>query len=327
MTIYEKILITGGAGFIGSHLAEQLLAQGCQVTVIDNLSTGQWDNISHLDGKSGFRAIIASAEDRDLMEREIPRHNFVYHLASAVGVKLIVDQPVATVKTIVNTTEVVLDICAKYRVPVLITSTSEVYGKSNTIPFREDDDVVMGATSKRRWAYACAKAIDEFLALAHYHESRLPVYVVRLFNTVGPRQTAQYGMVLPRFVRQALANESITVYDDGQQSRCFCSVTDVVRGLIALPKNTEAKGKVVNLGSTEETTILNLAHRVKDLCNSQSTIGYLAYEEVYGADFDDMRRRVPDLTRASNLMGWSPILSLDEIILSVRDYYATKEEQ
>lgn len=314
------MLITGGAGFIGSHLAETLLKEGCSVTVIDNLSTGNWENISHLEGQAGFRAIIASASDPELMEREIPRHDMVYHLASAVGVKLIVEHPVNTVKSIVNTTEVVLEICAKYRRPVLITSTSEVYGKSEAIPFREDDDVVIGPTSKRRWAYACAKAIDEFLALAHFYETHLPVYIVRLFNTVGPRQTAQYGMVLPRFVGQALANKPITVYDDGEQSRSFCSVHDVVKGLIALPKVTEARGVVVNLGTQEEIRISALAERVKELTESDSELKFMSYEEAYGADFDDMRRRVPDLTRAEKFINWMPEYKIDEIILEVSDY-------
>ena len=318
---YKKILITGGAGFIGSHLAESFLAQGCSVTIIDNLSTGRWHNIRHLEDMPGLRVIIASATEVELLEREIPKHDLVYHLASAVGVKLIMDQPVETVQTIFHATDVVLKICSKYRRPVLITSTSEVYGKSNELPFREDSDVVMGTTEKRRWAYACAKAADEFLALAHYYQTSLPVYIVRLFNTVGPRQASQYGMVLPRFVRQALANEPITVYDDGQQARCFCAVSDVVNGLISLPRNRSAQGQVINIGTQEETTILNLAERVIELCESNSEIKFIPFEEVYGEGFDDMRRRVPDLTRAQNLIGWQPKYSLDEIILQVSDYF------
>jgi UDP-glucose 4-epimerase len=318
---YKRILITGGAGFIGSHLAENLLSQGCSVTIIDNLSTGRWHNIRHLEEMSGFRVIIASATEADLLEREVPKHDLVYHLASAVGVRLIMDQPVETVQTIFHATDVVLKTCSKYRRPVLITSTSEVYGKSTEIPFREDSDVVMGSTEKRRWAYACAKAADEFLALAHYYQTSLPVYIVRLFNTVGPRQTAQYGMVLPRFVRQALANEPLTVYDDGLQSRCFCAVTDVVDGLIRLPRNRDAQGQVVNIGTQEETTILNLAERVRDLTESESEIRFIPFEEAYGEGFDDMRRRVPDLTRVRNLIGWQAKYSLDEIILQVSDYF------
>lgn len=319
---YQRILITGGAGFIGSHLTDSLIELGCQVTIVDNLSTGRWENIAHLEGNPNFRALIASADDYALMESEIPRHDIVYHLASAVGVKLIIDQPVETIKTIFNATDVVMNICSKYRRPIVLTSTSEVYGKSDEIPFQETSDVVMGPTSKRRWAYACAKALDEFLALAHYHETQLPVYVVRLFNTVGPRQSAQYGMVLPRFVRQALNNEPITVYDDGKQMRCFCSVFDVVKGLVDLPQNEQAKGKVVNLGSQEETTILNLAERVKDSCQSDSEITFMSYTQAYGSDFDDMRRRVPDLSRAKEFIGWEPSFNLEDIIIQVKDYYS-----
>ncbi len=318
---FKKVLITGGAGFIGSHLAETLLKQGSEVTIVDNLSTGRWKNIGHLEDTPGFRVIIASAADADLLEREIPRHDMIYHLASAVGVKLIMDRPVETVHNIFHTTDVVLRICSRYRRPILITSTSEVYGKSEAIPFREDADVVMGATEKRRWAYACAKAVDEFLTLAHFYETSLPVYIVRLFNTVGPRQTGQYGMVLPRFVRQALVHQPITVYDTGQQSRCFCSVHDVVEGLTLLPTAQDAQGQVVNLGNTEETTILNLAERVKELCESESEIQFVPYEEAYGPGFDDMRRRVPDTTRAQKLINWQPRYNLDEIILQVSDYF------
>lgn len=316
---YKKVLLTGGAGFIGSHLAEVFLNQGSAVTVIDNLSTGKWSNIAHLESKPGFRVIISSAADVELMEREIAQHDVVYHLASAVGVKLIMERPVEIVQTIFHTTDVVLRLCSKYRRPVLITSTSEVYGKSDAIPFREDDDIVMGATEKRRWAYACAKAVDEFMALAHFYETSLPVYIVRLFNTVGPRQTGQYGMVLPRFVRQALSGQPITVYDDGMQSRCFCSVHDVVEGLAKLSQTVKAQGQVVNLGTQEETTILNLAERVKELCESDSDIKYIPFSDAYGPGFDDMRRRVPDLTRARNLIGWQPRFKLDEIILQVSD--------
>jgi UDP-glucose 4-epimerase len=314
---YRDILITGGAGFIGSHLSETLLQQGCRVTVIDNLSTGRWANIDHLKHNDNFRVIIASATERELLEREIPRHDLVYHLASAVGVMLIMERPVQTVETIFHTTDVVLKLCSKYRRPVLITSTSEVYGKSQAIPFREDDDVVMGATEKRRWAYACAKALDEFLGLAHYLESSLPVYIVRLFNTVGPRQTSQYGMVLPTFVGQALEGRPITVYGDGNQRRCFCSVYDVIGGLTRLPRVAEAQGQVVNLGSQEEISIGDLAKRVKELCGSNSGIEYIPYDKAYGPGFDDMARRIPDLSRAQRLIDWRPAHNIDEIIKQV----------
>lgn len=308
------MLITGGAGFIGSHLAERLLKVGTSVTVIDDLSTGQWANINHLEANPNFRAVIASALDRTLICDEVRNHDVVYHLASAVGVRLIMEQPVKTVETIFEATDVVLSACSRYRKPIVLTSTSEVYGKSTDIPFKESADVVMGSTEKRRWAYACAKALDEFLALAHFYETELPVYVVRLFNTVGVRQTGQYGMVLPNFVRQALANEPVTVFGDGQQRRCFCSVRDVVSALVKLPKSRSAIGKVVNVGSQEETTIEELAQRVITLSDSSSTIRYIQYEEAYGAGFDDMQRRVPDLERAWTLLKWEPRIGLDDII-------------
>lgn len=313
----RRCLVTGGAGFIGSHLAEALLARGDSVTVVDDLSTGSWANIDHLAADERFRAIVASAGEADLLDREVPAHDVVYHLASAVGVKLIIDQPVQTIETIVNVTDAVFRACSRYRRPVVLTSTSEVYGKSEQLPFREDDDVVMGPTSKRRWAYACAKALDEFLALAHYYESRLPVYVVRLFNTVGPRQSDQYGMVLPTFVRQALRGEPVTVYGDGTQTRCFCAVSDVVRGLIAIPEHPEVAGTVINLGSQEEVAIKDLAARIIELCGSSSEIKYVPYSEAYGPGFDDMRRRVPDTRRALERLGWEPQRSLEEIVLEV----------
>jgi UDP-glucose 4-epimerase len=318
---FQSALITGGAGFIGSHLTEHLLSEGCRVTVIDDLSTGRWQNVAHLDGNPLLRIIIASAEDRDLIEREIPHHDIVYHLASAVGVRLIIDQPVKTVETIVNTTGLILRVCSRYRRPVLVTSSSEVYGKSNDIPFREDADVILGPTEKRRWAYACAKAVDEFLCLAHYYETSLPVYIARLFNTVGPRQTGQYGMVLPTFISQALAGRPLTVFGDGKQKRCFCSVHDAVRGLARLPLVREAAGKVVNLGSQEEISIEDLAKKVILLCQSCSTIEHVSYDGAYGPGFDDMMRRVPDLTRARKLIDWEPKHSLDYVILEIAEQH------
>jgi UDP-glucose 4-epimerase len=316
---YRSVLITGGAGFIGSHLADRLVGEGITVTIVDDLSTGRWSNIAQLDGRPGFRAIIASAAERSLLEQEVPRHDVVFHLASAVGVKLIIEHPVRTVDVIYQTTDAVLATCSRYRRPVLLTSTSEVYGKSVDVPFREDADVVMGPTEKRRWAYACAKALDEFLGLAHYYETHLPVFIVRLFNTVGPRQTGQYGMVLPTFVRQALAGEPITVYGDGQQRRCFGSVFDVIEGLARIPDRPACAGRVINLGSQEEVSMLELAHRVIAATGSASTIRMVPYDEAYGAGFDDMRRRVPDITRARDLIGWAPTRSLDDIIRSVVD--------
>jgi nucleoside-diphosphate-sugar epimerase len=310
----NRILITGGAGFIGSHLTHELLIRDFQVTVIDDLSTGTWENLKSLKDRAGLRVLVSSAADKELLKQEIPRHHFVYHLASSVGVKLIIEQPVQTVQNIFQTTDAVLNLCSKYRRPVLITSTSEVYGKSNEIPFKEDADVVMGATSKRRWAYACAKALDEFLALAHYYETTLPVVIVRLFNTVGPRQTGRYGMVLPNLLHQAMTGQPITVYGEGTQTRCFCSVHDVVDALIRFLGCPAAEGQVVNLGSQEEVTILDLARRIKHLTNSNSEIVLVPYEHAYGPGFDDMKRRVPDITRAEELLGWKPSHSLDEII-------------
>src|SRR5215212_7822461 len=317
---FKDILVTGGGGFIGSHLSEALLKKGCRVTVIDDLSTGQWSNVGQLEDDPNFRIIITSAADRDTLEEEVPKHDLVYHLASAVGVKLIIEEPVKTVEEIFHPTDVVLKMCSKYRRPALITSTSEVYGKSIAIPFREDEDVIMGPTEKRRWAYACAKALDEFIALAHFYETSLPVFIVRLFNTVGPRQVSQYGMVLPSFVRQALADEPITVYGDGSQQRCFCSVYDVVEGLISLPCVPRAAGRVVNLGSQEEISIRALAAQVRDTLRSNSEIVYVSYEEAYGPGFDDMPRRVPDLTRAKELIEWEPKYSTDEMILQVANF-------
>ena len=318
-TPYSSALITGGAGFIGSHLAERLLARGCAVTVIDDLSTGRWSNVEPLSGHDRFRVIIASATERDLLEREVPNHDVVFHLASAVGVKLIIEQPVKTVDTIYQATDQVLSTCRRYRKRVVITSTSEVYGKSVEVPFREDADVVMGPTEKRRWAYACAKALDEFLGLAHYYETKLPVFIVRLFNTVGPRQTGQYGMVLPSFAGQALRGDPLTVYGDGEQRRCFCSVHDVVDALERLPATPRAAGMVINLGSQEEISMADLARRVIAHTGSRSTIELVPYEKAYGVGFDDMRRRVPDLGRAREILGWTPKRSLDEIITSVVD--------
>ncbi|MDR0704371.1 MAG: GDP-mannose 4,6-dehydratase [Planctomycetaceae bacterium] len=316
----RNYLVTGGAGFIGSHLTEALLRAGNRVTVIDDLSTGRWENIAGLESGScanRFRAIIASVDDSRLMDQEVPKHDFVYHLASAVGVKLIIERPVETVQRIVRTTDTLVESCARYRRPLLLTSTSEVYGKSETVPFQEENDVVMGSTSKRRWAYAAAKMLDEFLVLAHHYQSCLPVYLVRLFNTVGQRQSGQYGMVLPRFVAAAKHNQPLEIYGDGHQQRCFCSVLDVVDALLRFPDTPQAIGQVVNLGSNEEISIRKLAERVISILGSQSTMVYLSYEDAYGPGFDDMRRRIPDLKRAKELLGWSPKISLDEIIKSL----------
>jgi UDP-glucose 4-epimerase len=312
-----KILITGGAGFIGSHLADRLISEGHEVTAIDNLSTGRYSNVEHLEGHERFRLIIDSVLNERLMEELVRETDRVYHMASAVGVRLIMERPVQTIETIFRGTDVVLGFCSRYRKRVLIPSTSEVYGKGISVPFKEDDDLLTGATDKHRWAYACAKTLDEFLALAHWKETRLPVSVVRLFNTVGPRQTGQYGMVVPRFVHSALKNESIEVHGDGSQSRCFGHVLDVVDGLVKLIENPKCFGQVVNLGNDEEVTIKELAERAIQLTGSKSEIRYIPYEDVYGDGFEDMQRRVPSLEKARRLIGYQPTHSLTDIINDV----------
>ncbi|HUL73381.1 MAG TPA: GDP-mannose 4,6-dehydratase [Vicinamibacterales bacterium] len=309
-----RALLTGGAGFVGSHLADALLARGDEVHVIDDLSTGSIENIQHLKGRPGFRYVIDTIMNEALMAELIDDADVVFHLAAAVGVKLIVDAPVRTIETNVHGTEVVLTHAAKKQKLVVIFSTSEVYGKNTAVPFREDADLVMGPTLKHRWAYACSKALDEFLALAYHRERKLPVIVARLFNTVGPRQTGRYGMVIPTFVRQALTGAPMTVYGDGRQMRSFTYVADVVDGLIRLAGEPRAVGEVFNLGNTEETTILALAERVKALTASSSPIVFVPYDEAYDAGFEDMPRRVPDLTKASRLVGYRPTLGLDAIL-------------
>jgi len=312
-----KALITGGAGFVGSHLAEHLLAQGHQVLVVDNLSTGSIENIAHLKGRAGFDYTIDSVANEPLIAELIDRSDVVFHLAAAVGVKLIVEQPVRTIETNVHGTEVVLKHASKKRKLVFIASTSEVYGKSADVPFREDADLVLGASEKHRWAYACSKLIDEFLALAYWKERRLPVVIVRLFNTVGPRQTGQYGMVLPSFVRQALTGEPITVFGDGKQSRSFTYVGDVVDALATMADDPRAVGQVYNIGSTEEITIVALAERVRALTDSRSVIRFVPYDEAYEEGFEDMPRRVPDITKIRELIGFEPRVPLDDTIRRV----------
>jgi UDP-glucose 4-epimerase len=316
-----KILITGGAGFVGSHLADRLIADGHEITVIDDLSTGRYSNVEHLEGNEKFRLIIDTVLNQPLMEELIRDTDRVYHMASAVGVRLIMEQPVKTIETIFHGTDVILKFCSRYRKRVLIPSTSEVYGKGASIPFSEDDDLLTGATDKHRWAYACAKTLDEFLALAHWKETRLPVVVVRLFNTVGPRQTGQYGMVVPRFVHAAIKNEPITVHGDGTQQRCFGHVSDVVEGLVKLLETPACFGQVINLGNDQEVSILGLADRAITLTQSSSEIKFIPYEEAYGDGFEDMRRRVPNLEKANGLVGYQPTKSLDDIINDVADEF------
>jgi UDP-glucose 4-epimerase len=309
-----RFLITGGAGFIGSHLAERLLGEQHHVQVLDDLSTGSIENIRHLKEHPGFAYTIDSADNVPVLAELVDEADFVYHLAAAVGVELIVESPVRTIETNVHTTEMVLAQAHKKKKPVLIASTSEVYGKSRDIPFREDGDLTLGPTDKGRWAYACSKALDEFLALAYWKERRLPTVIVRLFNTVGPRQTGRYGMVIPRFVSQALAGEALTVYGTGEQRRCFCHVSDAVEALIGLIENGAAYGRVFNVGGQEETTIADLARRVIALADSSSGITNIPYEEAYEEGFEDMERRIPDISRIGELLGWEPSKTLDEMV-------------
>jgi UDP-glucose 4-epimerase len=316
-------LITGGAGFIGSHLSEELLRQGHKVTVIDDLSTGAMSNIAHLKTHRDFAYVIESIEDQRTLAELVDEADCIYHLAAAVGVKLIVESPVRTIESNVHGTEVVLRAATKKHKPVFIASTSEVYGKSEAIPFREDGDLVMGATTKGRWSYACSKAIDEFLAIAYFKERKQPTVLARLFNTVGPRQTGRYGMVVPTFVRQALAGEPITVYGDGTQRRSFTHVADVVRALIALMTKEAAYGQVYNIGNNQECSILELAEKVKAAAGSQSPIELVPYEKAYEPGFEDMPRRVPDTSKLRALIGWEPTINLDRII---RDVLAFERE-
>ena len=318
-----RALITGGAGFIGSHLAEALLNDGHEVDIIDNLSTGSIRNVSHLKAHPKFKYVIDTMTNEPVLAELIDRNDVIFHFAAAVGVKLIVEQPVHTIETNVHGTEVVLKHANKKKKKVVIASTSEVYGKNTDVPFREDADLVMGPTAKHRWAYACSKAIDEFLALAYFKERKLPVVVVRFFNTVGPRQTGQYGMVLPTFVRQALANEPITVFGDGTQSRSFTYIADVVDCLLRLVKEPKAVGGVFNIGNKQEVTILALAEKVKAATGSSSNIVLVPYDEAYEAGFEDMPRRVPDLTKVKGLVGYEPKVQLDEIIRDVVAHFRT----
>src|SRR5688500_18613524 len=319
-----RVLITGGAGFVGSHLSEALLDRGDEVYVLDDLSTGSIDNISHLKANPRFHYPIDSVTNEPLLAELIDRCDTVVHLAAAVGVKLIVESPVRTIETNVHGTEVVLKVANKKKKLVLIASTSEVYGKSAKVPFAEDDDLVLGPTSKHRWAYACSKMIDEFLALAYWKERKLPVIIVRLFNTVGPRQTGQYGMVVPSFVRQALAGEPITVFGDGTQSRSFTYVGDVVGAMVALINEPRAIGQVFNIGNGYEITIGDLAERVRQLAGSASEIVRIPYDQAYESGFEDMPRRVPDISKIRDLVGYQPKLELNDIIKTVIEHIRQK---
>jgi UDP-glucose 4-epimerase len=313
-------LVTGGAGFIGSHLTESLLQANHRVTVVDNLSTGSFSNLHAAAGHPALRMIFGSVMENDLIEPLVRDADTVFHLASAVGVKMIMEHPVETIETTFHGTDTVLKYASRYRKKVVFTSSSEVYGKSENVPFSEDGDRLEGPTTLHRWAYACTKALDEFLVLAHFKKTGLPVVVVRLFNTVGPRQSSQYGMVLPRFVEAALLGTPLLVYGDGRQSRCFCHVTDVVRALAATAFEEACVGKVINVGNDEEVTIEELAKRIVRLTGSASTIRTVSYDQAFpGGGFEDMRRRVPSLERIKTLTGWSPEKSLDDIIRDVAE--------
>ena len=320
-----RVLITGGAGFIGSHLSDAYLQRGDEVFIIDDLSTGSIENIRHLKDHPHFHYTIESVNNQPVTAELVDQCDVIFHLAAAVGVKLIVESPVRTIETNVHGTEVVLSLANKKKKRVLIASTSEVYGLSAEVPFREDGNLVMGATTKGRWSYACSKAIDEFLALAYWREKKLPTIVVRLFNTVGPRQTGQYGMVIPTFVKQALSGRPITVFGDGKQSRCFGYVGDVVGALMKLMDDESAVGEVFNIGSNQEISIIDLARKVKELTNSESEIVLVPYDEAYEEGFEDMPRRIPDISKVNAQVGFKPEMSLEGILKSVIDFHSGQQ--
>ena len=319
-----RYLITGGAGFIGSHLAERLLEKGEQVVLLDNLSTGSMENIRHLKGSERLAYHLDGIENRHVLAELVDDADVIVHLAAAVGVKLIVESPVRTIETNVNGTQMILEAASKKKKLVLIASTSEVYGKNTNVPFHEDADLVLGATTKGRWSYAASKALDEFLALSYWKEKKQPVIVVRFFNTVGPRQTGRYGMVLPNFVKRALDGQPIEVYGNGQQSRCFCDVRDTVEALLRLMPLDNAVGEVINIGNTEEVTIENLAKIVKQRTGSHSSIQFVPYDKAYEPGFEDMMRRVPSIEKLHSLTGFRPQTNLADIIDRVSAYFRQK---
>jgi UDP-glucose 4-epimerase len=321
-----RVLITGGAGFIGSHLAEHLVGRGAIVTAVDDLSTGSFANIAHLAEREEFRFVCESVTNETVMDRLVSDCDMIYHLAAAVGVDLIIKNPVQTIETNVLGTEAVLRLARRYHTKVLIASTSEVYGKSDNHPYKEDDDRVLGPTTRSRWAYAESKALDEFLALAYHKEFRIPVVIARLFNTVGPRQTGAYGMVIPRLVQQAVEGRALTVYEDGHQSRCFCDVRDVVPALVGISLCAAAEGEIFNVGSEQEISILDLARRILRLSGSASPIEFVPYERAYRSDFEDMRRRVPNIQRIRGLIGWEPRISLDQTLEEVIAEFRARAE-
>lgn len=322
-----KVLITGGAGFIGSHLTEALLKRGHNVTIIDDLSTGRLENIDHVRAFPNFQFAIESIMNEAVMDRLVSECDIIFHLASAVGVELVVNHPVEVIQRCVLGTDVVLKIANRYKKKVLITSTSEIYGKNSKVPFNEEDDRLLGPTTKSRWSYSSSKAIDEFLALAYYKEKQLPIVIVRLFNTIGPRQTGQYGMVVPRFVRQAMQGKDITIYGTGEQSRCFGYVGDIIEALIGLLNHPGAVGEIFNIGNNEEITIRELAERIKEMTKSNSMIVSIPYEKAYKEGFEDMERRVPDLTKIHELIGYKPQVQLNEMIKQIWEYFREKEKR
>ncbi len=316
-----NILITGGAGFIGSHLAEKLLASKHKVHVIDNLSTGQFSNIRELDNNPNFSYTIDSILNKEILEKLISESDQIYHLAAAVGVKYIIDNPLLSLQTNVGGTENVLEFANKHKKKVLVASTSEIYGKNNNIPFKEEDDRLLGSTHISRWSYSSAKAIDEFLALAYHREKKLPVVIVRCFNTVGPRQTGQYGMVIPKFVKNALLNHPLTVFGDGKQTRCFADVDDVTNGMISLMNHPQAEGQIFNIGNDQEISIEDLAKKIKKMTNSKSKIEYIKYEDAYEEGFEDMRFRKPDLKKVKNAINYKPHKNLERILERIIAYF------
>ena len=318
-------LVTGGAGFIGSHVAEELLKRGNEVLVIDDLSTGKRENISHLEGDEKFSFVHGTILNEPLMERLINDCDIIYHLGAAVGVEFIITNPIRSIETNVLGTEIVLRLADKNKKKVIITSSSEIYGKNQKEVFRENDGRVLGTTFTHRWSYSCSKALGEFLALAYWREERLPVIIIRLFNTCGPRQTGKYGMVVPRFIEQALSGEPMTVYGDGNQTRSFAYVSDVVNGMIDLANHPRAVGEIFNLGGEEKITISDLAKKIKRLTKSDSQIVYLSYEEVYGEGFEDMRNRIPDTTKIRNLIGYAPKVQLDDALVKTIEYHKSRK--
>ena len=316
-----KILLTGGAGFIGSHLATELLGRGQEVLVLDDLSTGRLENLRHIQSNSGLHLKEGSILDIEVLEPLVQECDEVYHLAAAVGVRLVMEKPVETIMTNVRGAENILEVCRKHSKKIFIASTSEIYGKNKNGPLSEDDDRILGSTKKHRWAYANTKTLDEFMAFAYHQAYGLPIVIARLFNTVGPRQTGRYGMVIPNFVRSALDNKPINVYGTGDQTRCFAHVSDVIQGLVGLMEHPEAVGDVFNVGNSEETSIADVARRVKAMTGSSSEIRYIPYEEAYGEGFEDMERRVPNLAKIKDLIGYEPQSKLDDILTSVIEYF------